>query len=76
MEEPEEASSLHEKEAEKLEIEVEQKHGNPRWKKRTYSRRRRIAGGASEGPSPERLRPAIAIGRPRVFTEGGRKEVL
>ena len=75
LEEPEEASSLYRKEAKKLEIEVEQKHGNPRLK-RTYSRRRRIAGGASEGPSPERLRPAIAIGRPRVFAEEGRGEAL
>ena len=33
LEEPEQVSSLHRKEAEKLEIEVEQKHGRPRWKK-------------------------------------------
>jgi hypothetical protein len=30
LEEPEEASSLYRKKAKKLEIEVEQKHGNPK----------------------------------------------
>ena len=76
LEEPEEASSLHGKEAEKLKIEVEQKHGNPRWKRRACSKQWRITGGVLEGPSSERLKPAIATGRPRVFTEGGRKKVL
>ena len=60
----------------KLKIEVEQKHGNPRWKRRTYSKRRWIAGGASEGPSLEHLKPAIATGKPRVFVGGRRKEML
>ena len=67
LEKPEEASSLHGKEVEKLKIEVEQKHGNPRWKRRAYSKRRWIAGGASEGPSSEHLKPAIATEKPRVF---------
>ena len=51
----------------KLKIDVKQKHGNPRWKGRTYSKRQWIAGGASEGPSSERLKPAIATEKPRVF---------
>ena len=34
LEEPEEASSLYIKEAKKLEIEVEQKHGNPKTEER------------------------------------------
>jgi hypothetical protein len=51
----------------KLKIDVKQKHGNPRWKGRTYSKWQRIAGGASEGPSSERLKPAIATEKPRVF---------
>ena len=77
MEEPEEALSLYRKEAERLEIEVEQKHGNPKTEERgAYSTRRRIAGGALEGPSSGRLEPAIAIGRPRVFAEEGREEAL
>ena len=41
-----------------------------------YPRRRRIAGGASEGPSSECLMPAIATGRPMVFAEGRRKKAL
>jgi hypothetical protein len=60
----------------KLKIKAEQKHGNPRWKRRTYSRRRRIAGGASEGPSSECLKPAIATRQPRVFVGGRRKAML
>ena len=60
----------------KLKIEVEQKHGNPRWKRWTYSKRRQIAGGASEGPSSEHLKPAIATRKPRVFVGGRRKEML
>ena len=60
----------------KLKIEVEQKHGNPRWKRRTYSKWWQITGGASEGPSSERLKPAIATGKPRVFVGGRRKEML
>ena len=68
LEEPEEALSLYRREAEKLEIKVEQKHGNPKTEERgAYSTRRRIAGGALEGPSSGRLEPAIATGRPRVF---------
>ena len=48
------------KETRKLEIEVEQKHGNPKTEERgAYSTRRRIAGGALEGPSSGRLEPAI-----------------
>ena len=40
LEEPEEASSLHRKEAKKLEIEAEQKHGNPKTEERgAYSTR-------------------------------------
>ena len=39
LEEPEEASSLHGKEAKELKIEVGQKHDNPRWKRGTYSKR-------------------------------------
>ena len=73
LEEPEQVSSLHRKEAEKLEIEVEQKHDNPKTEERgAYSTRRWIAGGALEGPSSGRLEPAIATGRPRVFAEGRR----
>jgi hypothetical protein len=41
-----------------------------------YPRRHWIAGGALEGPSSERLMPAIATGRPRVFAEGRRRKVL
>ena len=68
LEEPEEASSLYIKEAKKLEIEVEQKHGNPKTEERgAYSTRRWIAVGALEGPSSWRLEPAIATGKPRVF---------
>ena len=68
LEEPEEASSLYRKEAKKLEIEVEQKHGNPKMDEiRANSMRRRIAGGALEGPSSGRLEPAIATGKTRVF---------
>ena len=68
LEEPEEALSLYRKEAEKLEIKVEQKHGNPKTEeRRAYSTRRRITDGALEGPSSGRLEPAIATGRPRVF---------
>ena len=52
LEEPEEVLSLYRKEAKKLEIEVEQKHGNPKTEDRgAYSTRRRIADGALEGPS-------------------------
>ena len=70
LEELEEASSLYRKETKKLEIEVEQKHGNPKTEERgAYSTRRQIAGGALEGPSSGRLEPAIATGRPRVFEE-------
>ena len=70
LEEPKEASSLYRKKAKKLEIEVEQKHGNPKTEERgAYSTRRRIAGGALEGPSSRRLEPAIATGRPRIFEE-------
>ena len=77
LEEPEEASSLHRKEAEKLEIEVEQKHDNLKMEERgAYSTRRRIAGGALEGPSSGRLEPAIAIGRPRIFAKERREEAL
>jgi len=76
LEEPEEASSLYRKEAKKLEIEVEQKHDNSKTEERgAYSTRLRIAGGALEGPSSGRLEPAIATGRPRVFS-GRRKEAL
>ena len=61
LEEPEEASSHYKKEAKKLEFEVEQKHGNPKTEERgAYSTRRRITGGALEGPSSGRLEPAIA----------------
>ena len=59
LEEPEEALSLYRKEAEKLEIKVEQKHGNPKMEER----------GALEGPSSGRLEPAIATGRPRFLLE-------
>ena len=77
LEEPEEASSLYRKEAKKLEIEVEQKHGNPKTeKRRAYSTRRRITGGALEGPSSGLLELAIATGRPRVFAGERRKEAL
>ena len=77
LEEPEEASSLYRKEAKKLEIEVEQKHGNPKTEERgAYSTRRRIVGGALEGPSSGRLEPAIATGRPMVFAGERRKEAL
>jgi hypothetical protein len=77
LEEPEEALSLYRKEAEELEIKIEQKHGNPKTgERRAYSTRRRIAGGALEGPSLGRLEPAIATGRPRVFAGGRRKEAL
>ena len=77
LEKPEEASSLYRKEAKKLEIEVEQKHGNPKTEERgTYSTRRQIASGALEGPSSGRLEPAIATGRPRVFAGERRKEAL
>ena len=77
LEEPEEALSLYIKEAKKLEIEVEQKHGNPKMEERgAYSTWRRITGGALEEPSSERLEPAIATGRPRVFAEEGREEAL
>ena len=73
LEEPEKVLSLYRKEVEKLEIKVEQKHGNPKTKERgTYSTRRQIASGALEGPSSGRLEPAIATGRPRVFAEGRR----
>ena len=61
LEESEEALSLYRKKAEKLEIKVEQKHGYPKTEeKRAYSTRRRIAGGALEGPSSGCLEPAIA----------------
>ena len=77
LEEPEEASSLYKKEAKKLEIEVEQKHGNPKMEERgAHSTRRQIAGGALEGPSSGRLEPVIAIGRPRVFAKERREEAL
>ena len=78
LEEPEEALSLYRKEAEKkLEIKVEQQHGNPKTEERgAYSTRRRIAGGALEGPSSGRLETAIATGRPGVFAEERRKEAL
>ena len=77
LEEPEEASSLYIKEAKKIEIKVEQKHGNPKMEERgAYSTRRRIAGGALEGPSSGCLEPAIATGRPRVFAKEGREEAL
>ena len=77
LEEPEEASSLYRKEAKELEIEVEQKHGNPKTGERgTYSTRRWIIGGALEGPSSGRLEPAIATGRPRIFAGERRKEAL
>ena len=77
LEEPEEASSLYRKEAKKLEIEIEQKHGNPKTEGRgAYSMWRRITGGALEGPSSGRLEPAIATGRPRVFAEERREEAL
>ena len=77
LEEPEEASSLYRKEAKKLEIEVEQKHGNPKTKERgAYSTRRRITDGALEGPSSGRFEPAIATGRTRVFSEERREEAL
>ena len=77
LEEPEEALSLYRREAEKLEIKVEQKHGNPKMEeRRAYSTRRRIAGGALKGPSSGRLEPAIATGRPRVFAGERRKEAL
>ena len=70
LEEPEEAFSLYRKEAEKLEIKIEQEHGNPKMEERgAYSTRRRIAGGALEGPSSGRLEPAIATGRPRFLLE-------
>ena len=77
LEEPEEASSLYRKEAKKLEIEVEQKYGNPKTgERRAYSTRRRIAGGALEGPSSGHLELAIATGRPRFFAKEGREEAL
>ena len=77
LEEPEEALSLYRKKAEKLEIKVEQKHGNPKTEeRRAYSTRRWIAGGALEGPSLGRLEPAITIGRPRIFAGERRKEAL
>ena len=77
LEEPEEALSLYRKEAERLEIEIEQKHGNPKMEeRRAYSTQSRIAGGALEGPSSGRLEPAIATGRPRVFAGERRKETL
>ena len=77
LEEPEEASSLYRKEAKKLEIEVEQKHGNPKMEERgAYSTWRRIAGGALERPSSGCLEPAIATGRPRVSAEERREEAL
>ena len=77
LEEPEEAPSLYRKEAKKLEIEVEQKHGNPKMEERgAYSTRRRIAGGALEGPSSRRLEPIIATGRSRVFSEERKEEDL
>ena len=77
LEEPEEALSLYRREAEKLEIKVEQKHGNPKTEERgAYSMRQWIAGGALEGPSSGRLEPTIAIGRPRVFAGERRKEAL
>ena len=77
LEEPEEASSLYRKEAKKLEIEVEQKHGNPKTEERgAYSTRRWITSGALEGPSSGRLEPAIATGRPRIFSEERREEAL
>ena len=77
LEEPEEALSLYKKEIEKLEIKVEQKHGNPKTEERgAYSTRRRIAGGALEGPSSGRLEPTISTGRPRVFAGERRKEAL
>ena len=61
----------------KLEIKVEQKHGNPKTEERgAYSTRRRIAGRALEGPSSGRLEPAIATGRLRVFAGERRKETL
>ena len=76
LEELEEALSLYRKEAKKLEIKVEQKHGNPKTEeRRAYSTQRRITGGAFEGPSSRRLEPAIATGKPRVFA-GRRKEAL
>ena len=54
LEEPEEASSLYRKEAEKLEIEVEQNHGNPKTELRggllhTATDRRRGIGGTLIG---------------------------
>ena len=78
LEEPEEALSLYRKEAEKkLEIKVEQKHGNLKTEERgAYSTRRRIADGALEGPSSGHLEPAIATGRPRIFAGERRKEAL
>ena len=77
LEELEEASSLYRKKAKKLEIEVEQKYGNPKTgERRAYSTRRRIAGGALEGPSTGRLELAISTGRPRVFARERRKEAL
>jgi len=77
LEELEEASSLYKKEAKKLEIEVEQKHDNPKTVERgAYSTRLRIAGGALEGPSSGRLEPAIATGRPSIFAGERRKEAL
>ena len=77
LEEPEEASSLYRKKAKKLEIEVEQKYGNPKTgERRAYSTRRQIAGGALEGPSLGRLEPAIATGRPRVFAGRRKKKAL
>ena len=42
-----------------------------------YPRRQRIAGGALEGPSSERLMPAIATEKPRVLgAERRRKEEM
>ena len=77
LEELEEASSIYRKEANKLEIEVEQKHGNPKTEGRgAYSMWRRITGGALEGPSSGRLEPVIATGRLRVFSEERREEAL
>ena len=77
LEEPEEASSLYRKEIRKLEIKVERKQSNPKTgERRAYSTRRRIAGGALEGPSSGRLEPVIATGRLRVFSEERREEAL
>ena len=59
----------------RLQIRIKQEYGDWRKKEGTYSKRRRIAGGALEGPSSERLMPAIATGKPRVLgVERRRKE--